>query len=332
MPPAPKLTTLARLGAGLRLCVTIAAFLSPHALMRLLSPARRRGAWGALLGLYVSWYIGSLHLKNELADFGSDDAVALIERWWLHAVMRLCGVTSEIRMPDDLSPPSPCVLTCAPHGVFAVGHLTYNIGRLRTEKRFRDFKALAGGASVLFYTPVVRELLLLLGAREATQETLDRALRSGRSVGLSTGGVWEQLHTSHEQESLSLLPNLGFVRLAMRHGVPLVPTYAFGENALYKTHEVGMGWREWIALRLRVGLPLATGRLGGPFPHAAHHVYALGRPVPTGPPNADPTDAEVVAVLHRWLREMRRLFDEHKDCLPPETAARGMSITIRSHL
>ena len=75
-----KLTALARLGAGLRLCVTIAAFLSPHALMRLLSPSRRRGAWGALLGLYVSWYIGSLHLKNELADFGSDDAVALIER------------------------------------------------------------------------------------------------------------------------------------------------------------------------------------------------------------------------------------------------------------
>ena len=29
-----------------------------------------------------------------------------------------------------------------------------------------------------------------------------------------------------------------------------------------------------------------------PFPHAAHHVYALGRPVPTGPPNADPTDAD----------------------------------------
>ena len=92
----------------------------------------------------------------------------------------------------------------------------------------------------------------------------------------------------------------------MRHGVPLVPTYAFGENALYKTHDFGMSWREWIALKLRVGLPLATGRLGGPFPHAAHHVYALGRPVPTGPPNATPTDAEVVAVLHKWLREAVR--------------------------
>ena len=42
--------------------------------------------------------------------------------------------------------------------------------------------------------------------------------------------------------------------------------------------------------------------------------------------------AEVVAVLHLWWREMRRLFDEHKDCLPPATAARGLSVTIRSHL
>ena len=54
--------------------------------------------------------------------------------------------------------------------------------------------------------------------------------------------------------------------------------------------------------------------------------------MPTGPPNANPTDAEVVAVLHKWLREMRRLFDEHKDCLPPDAAARGLSVTIRSHL
>ena len=60
--------------------------------------------------------------------------------------------------------------------------------------------------------------------------------------------------------------------------------------------------------------------------------YVSCRPVPTGPPNATPTDAEVVAVLHKWLREMRRLFDEHKDCLPPDAAARGLSVTIRSHL
>ena len=185
---------------------------------------------------------------------------------------------------------------------------------------------------MLFYTPGIRELLLLLGAREAAQETLDRALRSGRSVGLSTGGVWEQLHTSHEQEALSLLPNLGFVRLAMRHGVPLVPTYAFGENALYKDARLRHGLARVAGAQAARRLPLATGRLGGhsrtrltmctPWADLFRRVH----PTPTR------RDAEVVAVLHRWLREMRRLFDEHKDCLPPDAAARGLSVTIRSHL
>ena len=164
------------------------------------------------------------NLKNELADFGSDDAVALIERWWLHAVMRLCGVTSEIRMPDDLSPPSPCVLDLRaarrlrrrpPHLQYRPSPDEERFPRLQGAGRRRVGAVLHAGNS---RAPPAA------GAREATQETLDRALRSGRSVGLSTGGVWEQLHTSHEQEALSLLPNLGFVRLAMRHGVPLVPT------------------------------------------------------------------------------------------------------------
>ena len=104
------------------------------------------------------------------------------------------------------------------------------------------------------------------------------------------------------------------------------------QNALYRTHGLGMGWREWIALNLRIGLPIATGRLGSPFPHATRHVYALGRPVPVGPPNPSPTDDEVLAVLRLWVREMRRLFDEHKGCLDEDVAARGLSITLRGRL
>ena len=173
-----------------------------------------------------------------------------------------CGVTSD-SVPDDLSLLSPCVLTRAPPRL-AVGHLT-TISAV-SARRSAFATSSAGWRCIDRSTRREFESYSYCWAPRTTQETLDRALRSGRSVGLSTGGVWEQLHTSHEQEALSLLPNLGFVRLAMRHGVPLVPTYAFGENALYKTHNFGMSWREWVALKLRVGLPLATGRLGGPFP------------------------------------------------------------------
>ena len=45
--------------------------------------------------------------------------------------------------------------------------------------------------------------------------------------------------------------------MALRHGVPIVPSYAFGESQLLPTMNRGalLSLREWIASTFRVGLP-----------------------------------------------------------------------------
>jgi hypothetical protein len=46
---------------------------------------------------------------------------------------------------------------------------------------------------------------------------------------LVPGGVQEVLHMRHDAEVLYLRKRLGFVRLALQHGAPLVPAFAFGQ-------------------------------------------------------------------------------------------------------
>lgn len=49
-------------------------------------------------------------------------------------------------------------------------------------------------ASVLFYMPIVREVLLLLGCREVTKETAKKLLVDTQySVALIPGGIAEQI-------------------------------------------------------------------------------------------------------------------------------------------
>ena len=75
-----------------------------------------------------------------------------------------------------------------------------------------------------------------------------------------------------------------------------------------------------------------TGRWGLPWlvPRPVDVSVAWGRLVRVGPPDPAPSEARVAAVFEAYCAELRRLFDEHKDqCLPPEVAARGLTIIHR---
>lgn len=50
----------------------------------------------------------------------------------------------------------------------------------------------------------------------------------------------------------------------------------------------------------------------------------------TGAPNPSPTSAQVDEVLTRWKAEMHAMFDANKHMLPPEVAAKGLTILVKS--
>lgn len=298
-----------------------------------------------LAAMYGVWLAATWRAKERPGPWGYEWVAICVQRIWFDAVAYLSGVTGSLHFHhfagSSLSDGEasglqrqaiPCVVTVSPHGAFGIGFFILHFHRLFTDPRFKMFDCFAGGASVLFKLPLLRELLLLLRVREANRRTLDGLLRAGKTVALNPGGIHEQVHTSHTEESIHLQPKLGFIRLAMRHGVPLLPGYGFGENQLYRSAPFAaltLPLRRWVAERLRVGLPAVHGRFGSPFPYPTHHSFVIGNPVHTGPPNPNPTDEEVAEVLGRWKAEMRRIFDAHRHLLPPEAARRGLTISAR---
>ena len=306
--------------------------------MMALPPRKERTRRSLLLiaVLYTLWLRCTWQAKQRLSSWGP--------RWVAHVIMSplpklaaALGISAEAARLDGVDAPAlaaigPCVVTISPHGL-GVGHTMLTGPALLTPPL--DALQPIGGvaASAVFAVPLWRELLLLFGWREASPGLAERMLRAGQSVVVVPGGIHEMVETTHEQDALRLQPNLGFVRLALRCGRPLLPIYAFGETQLLQSTEALLRARRWLADRLRVGLPLATGRGGLPFPFAAplpvKHRIVVGRPVPpSGPPCAEPSEEIVLELYSRWCGEMRRLFAAHAhEVLPAAVAARGLLIS-----
>lgn len=113
-------------------------------------------------------------------------------------------------------------------------------------------------ASVLFQIPIVRELTLWTGCIDASRNVADKALSQKKSLGIQVGGEAEQISTTYGKERVYLSKRKGFVKLAMRKGVPVVPVYVFGCNDSYYTYHAttttGNHKFDWSFYKLRYKL------------------------------------------------------------------------------
>lgn len=170
-------------------------------------------------------------------------------------------------------------------------------------------------ASILFRIPLVREIALWTGGVDASKKVAEGLLRDGYSFLVFPGGQMEQLLTEKGRESVYLKKRLGFVKLALRFNVPLVPVYAFGCTDYYNTSDAAFGFRLSILKYLGASVPLAWGMYGSmacPKPIPTTVVY--GPPLELTPPKVkgNPTDEEVSKAHRAFCEALRKLFDEHK--------------------
>lgn len=75
-----------------------------------------------------------------------------------------------------------------------------------------------------------------LGGVDASRSTADKVFKAGNSIVVYPGGVPEifMVDPNSTVNELVLHKRLGFVKLAIRHGAELVPSFVFGEKYLYK--------------------------------------------------------------------------------------------------
>ena len=201
-----------------------------------------------------------------------------------------------------------------PHGANTIHHfltMTDCCGMLSTvyQGPRRDLCA-----SILFFIPIVRELLLFLGCVDASSMTAHFNLKKRRSLLIFIGGEKEQLMTSSGENKIYLNSRKGFLKLALEHGAHLVPMYAFGENETYTcVNNLAPQFQKWLQENLQIGFPICYGRWGSLIPNKVELQIEIGKPIKVEKMNKKDIRQEQIDDLHKiFVEEMRRLFDRTK--------------------
>jgi 1-acyl-sn-glycerol-3-phosphate acyltransferase len=118
---------------------------------------------------------------------------------------------------------------------------------------------------LLFQVPGLRALVQRYGTVPASPANMAQALDRDAALLVYPGGDEETFRPTWESDQVDFAERTGFVRLALEHGIPVVPVVAIGgqETALF----LGRGRRVAEALRLKrlFRLSVVPPVLGPPF-------------------------------------------------------------------
>ena len=163
---------------------------------------------------------------------------------------------------------------------------------------------------------------------------MDQALLEGKRIGVVPGGIAEMFEGYPKPNTLPheeyAVIRKGFLRLALRHNVPIVPVYCFGATKMF--HRLHLSWLERLSNALRVSLCILFGVWGLPIPFRQRLSYVIGDPLfpeelsstmassssSSSSSSLHLTNAETegrrVDELHqRFCDELLRIFDRHKE-------------------
>jgi 1-acyl-sn-glycerol-3-phosphate acyltransferase len=178
---------------------------------------------------------------------------------------------------------------------------------------------------IVFKIPIVNNLLMKIGALPARPENAERALAAGATVLVYPGGELDCLRPFRDRNKIDFFDHAGFVKIAMRTGVPVVPIGNVGGHEVYFTlfssralaRWTGIAWLTRVkTVPLTVGLPWGIW-LGGFLPYLplpAKLTYKVGEPIrfPHDPQLARNRDAvrrgyeRVTTVLQNLVDDLAR--------------------------
>lgn len=188
------------------------------------------------------------------------------------------------------------------HGLIVVDAVLLGLEMWRRSGRLIRFL----GAHFLFQVPLIRECFRRAGVVDGTPLTADELLDRGDIVGVMPGGVPEACRPSSERYQLRWGDRTGFISLALRHRIPLIPAYCIGNDDLYHVFSDGSSTRGALGLK-GFQLPLFMGI--GPVPFPAKLTHYVGEPMYF---DEEPEAAGDKAVCLRLQQRVRQAMEELK--------------------
>lgn len=246
-------------------------------------------------------------------------------RWRLGSFHWLRYFDPVVIVEPGLAAGRQYIFAVGPHGIhgFGTGVLMDESSALFAAAPFLRGRLVGLGAWVLFHLPLVREIFLAVGWRDASRAVAERALREGASLYIIVGGELEALLAAPGRDDAVVAGRRrrGFVRLALASGAALVPVYTYRNTDTFATSRACFGARRWLSKACQVCIPLWAGRGGTPLPYNVQLVVAVGAPVPFprgyAPPSAAGEtaavdDAMLDAYHAAYIAALQKTFEQHK--------------------
>ncbi|XP_003471064.1 acyl-CoA wax alcohol acyltransferase 2 [Cavia porcellus] len=247
-----------------------------------------------------------------------------VRRWrlWKH----YCNYFPiKLLKTHDISPSHNYILACHPHGLLA--HSFF--GNFATEatgfsKIFPGITPYVLTLGAFFWVPFLRDYVMSTGICSVSQSSINFLLTQkgkGNMLVVVVGGLAECRYSLPGSFTLVLKNRSGFVRMALQHGVALIPAYAFGETELYNQHIFTAGglvncFQKWFQSLVHI-YPCAfygrgfTKNSWGLLPYAQPTTTVVGEPLPL-PKIENPSQEDVAKYHALYIDALRKLFDEHK--------------------
>lgn len=220
----------------------------------------------------------------------------------------------DVRSDAPIDPSGQYFVGSHPHGTLIFQRMFWRSSLL--EPLFPRSRLRMLGASVLFRIPIVREMTLWFGAVDASKPTCETLLRERCSVVVYPGGIDEMpLSGDGPGSAVRLRTRTGFIRLAVKFGVPVLPTFCFGElEAVSAVSPLPSGLAKWLQKTLRMSTTCFLGRWNLFLPRRVPFTLCIGTPISTRQ-TIDPAalDAEVARVHALYKQNLRDLYASHRE-------------------
>jgi len=247
------------------------------------------------LGLYMYTYLD----QGERYGRPSGLVRGLFIFDWFKKYFALKLITT---VPID--PTKQYIFAIQPHGILPLGGVINFISNVNEVSQKIPVPIRGLAATACFYMPIYRDVLLGGGVVDASRYNARRVIEGGLSLWLVPGGSREALYSTPKSDTLVLKCRKGFVKLAIEHGVPIVPVFSFGETDTYDQWipDSGIVWtiKDHFQKITGLSLPLLTHLI----PHPAEIATVVGTPMAVRK-NPNPSDEEVQRVLDQYIEHLR---------------------------
>jgi len=203
-----------------------------------------------------------------------------------------------------------------PHGIVCISaNITLSSEALSISKVFPGINIRLATIPINFWLPFWREYILSICYCNCDKKAVtDIFNKTNHSIAIVIGGANESLYSFPGTYKIILRRRKGFVKIALKNGISLVPVMSFGEVDLFDQieHKIITDNNTLIKKYLGFRLPTFYGRFKCWIPYSRPINVVTGIPIDC-PKIEKPTEEDIQKYLNLYIAELQRIWDENKD-------------------